>query len=90
MLLEDAPSVPKLTQIPFSSNLATGETPDANFILLHGLCEILTSYFLIISISLSESHTACAATTSGPKRPKLSKYSKGLIPVDSTRSSTSF
>ena len=78
------------TQISFSINLETGAIPEANFMLLHGLCEIFTLFFLMISISLSLSHTLCAATTSGPKNPILSKYSKGLKPFSADTSSISF
>ena len=69
-----------LTQTSFSINFEIGAIPEANFILLHGLCETLTLFFFIISISLSLNHTQWAATTSGPKNPILSKYSKGLNP----------
>ena len=58
--------------------------------LLQGLCEILTSFFLIISISLSFNHTQCPHKTSGPKNPIESKYSNGLNPFSLETSLISF
>ena len=90
LLFDDAPSVPIPTQISLVIKSWIGAIPEANFILLHGLCEILTLFLLIISISLWDNHTLCAATTSGPKNPIESKYSKGLKSCASSESFISF
>ena len=68
-----APSVPRPMCTPVERYALTGAMPLASFMLLSGLCDTPAPRALRIAMSASLTHTPCAMTTPGPRKPRLSR-----------------
>src|SRR6266571_454715 len=90
LLLPAGPSVPRPTAMPAARSSITGATPLASIMLLEGLCTHPTWRCARILRSASSTQMQCAATTSGPRIPSLSRYCTGVVPFFSRLSPNSF
>src|SRR5215469_1573288 len=68
----------------------TAATPLANIMLLEGLCTQPAWRSARIFMSLASSQMQCAARTSGPRSPILSRYCTGVAPFVFRLSTNSF